>query len=114
VGRRSPRSARAAARRARLRRLSLREEAEREVLAAALHYESERPGLGFRFEAELNRTITRVVESPLQFREIEPGVRRALLPIFPYGVFFTADEDDVLVMAVLHLHRHPDAWKGRR
>lgn len=97
-----------------MRRLSLREEAESEILAAALHYETKRAGLGFRFESELNKTITRLVESPLQFREIDPGVRRALLAIFPYGVFFTADRDIVLVIAVLHLHRHPDTWKGRR
>ena len=97
-----------------MRRLELREEAEGEVLAAALHYESERPSPGFRFESELNKTITRVVESPLQFREVDPGVRRALLQVFPYGVFFAAEHDIVLVIAVLHLHRHPDAWKGRR
>jgi plasmid stabilization system protein ParE len=97
-----------------MRRLSLREEAESEILAAALHYESERPGLGFRFESELNKTIARVMESPLQFREIDPGVRRALLSIFPYGVFFASDQDSVLVIAVLHLHRHPDTWKDRR
>ena len=97
-----------------MRRLSLREEAESEIIAAALHYETERPGLGFRFESELNKTITRLVESPLQFREIDPGVRRAFLNIFPYGVFFTADHDTVLVIAVLHLHRHPDTWKGCR
>ena len=97
-----------------MRRLELREEAESEVVAAAVYYESERPGLGFRFESELNKMIVRVVESPLQFREIDPGVRRALLQIFPYGVFFAAEHDVVLVIAVLHLHRHPDAWRGRR
>jgi hypothetical protein len=32
----------------------------------------------------------------------------------PYGVFFTVDDDMVTVLAVLHLHRHPDTWKGGR
>jgi hypothetical protein len=29
------------------------------------------------------------------------------------GVFFVLEEPLVLVIAVLHLHRHPDAWRDR-
>lgn len=97
-----------------MRRLELRHEAEDEVQEAALHYENERPGLGLRFESELSATFARVAEGPLLFAEIDPGVRRALLRIFPYGVFFTVEQNLVLVIAVLHLHRHPDSWKGRQ
>lgn len=97
-----------------MRRLELRLEAESEVQAAALHYENERPGLGLRFESELSATFARVLEDPLLFAEIDPGVRRALLHIFPYGVFFAVEQDIVLVIAVLHLNRHPDSWKGRQ
>jgi plasmid stabilization system protein ParE len=97
-----------------MRRLELRAEAESDVLAAALHYEGERAGLGFRFEAELNRTFTHMAEMPLSFAEIAPGVHRALLRTFPYGIFFAIEPELVLVLAVLHLHRHPDRWKERR
>lgn len=96
-----------------MRRLELRQEAEVEILDAALRYERERRDLGLRFESELDVTIRRITENPLQFPEIEPGVHRALVRIFPYGVFFLLEEPLVLVIAVLHLHRHPDAWKGR-
>jgi plasmid stabilization system protein ParE len=96
-----------------MRRLELRHEAESEVQAVALHYENERPGLGLRFESELSATFARMAEGPLLFAEIDPGVRRALLHIFPYGVFFTVEQELVLVIAVLHLHRHPSSWKGR-
>ena len=96
-----------------MRRLELRQEAEVEIFDAALCYERERRNLGFRFESEVDVTIRRAIENPLQFPEIEPGIRRALVRIFPYGVFFLLEEPLVLVIAVLHLHRHPDAWKGR-
>jgi hypothetical protein len=33
---------------------------------------------------------------------------------FPYGVFFTTETDLITVLAVLHLRRHPDSWKGGR
>ncbi|WP_437739143.1 hypothetical protein WMF39_25725 [Sorangium sp. So ce1504] len=96
-----------------MRRLEIRQEAEVEVFDAALRYERERRDLGFRFESEVDVTIRRAMENPLQFPEIEPGIRRALVRIFPYGVFFVLEEPLVLVIAVLHLHRHPDAWKER-
>ena len=97
-----------------MKRLEVRQEAQDDILEAALQYERERPGLGFRFESELNYTLERVQEGPLHFSEIDRGVRRALVRIFPYGVFFCEEEDDVVtVLAVLHLHRHPNTWKRR-
>lgn len=96
-----------------MRRLEIRHEAEIEIFDAALYYERERRGLGSRFEAEVEHVLSRAQENPLQFPELAPGVRRALLRIFPYGVFFLLEEPLVLVIAVLHLHRHPDVWKRR-
>ena len=50
---------------------------------------------------------------PLLFPILENNVRRALSPRFPYGVYFVVGEELISVLAVLHLHRHPDTWKGR-
>jgi len=94
-------------------RLDVSSEAELEIFEAALRYERERAGLGFRFEAQVNTVFARVLENPFQFPAIEEGARRALLRDFPYGVFFTTDVDLIRVLAVLHLHRHPDTWKRR-
>lgn len=95
-------------------RLDISAEAEVETFEAALRYEREKSGLGFRFEADLGRVFSRLSENPLQFPEIEMEARRALLRRFPYGVFFTVAADVATVLAVLHLHRHPDTWKDRR
>ena len=96
-----------------MRRLTISAEAELEVFEAALRYEREREGLGFRFEAQVHAVFRRLVENPFQFPVIEEAVRRALVRDFPYGVFFTAEADLVTVLAILHLHRHPDTWKRR-
>lgn len=40
-------------------------------------------------------------------------VRRAQMGTFPYAVFFRVEGDVVTVLGVLHLHRHPKAWKRR-
>jgi plasmid stabilization system protein ParE len=94
-------------------RLDVSAEAEVEIFEAALRYEREKSGLGLRFESDLERVFTRLADNPLQFPQIEAEARRALLRRFPYGVFFTASGNVVTVLAVLHLHRHPDTWKDR-
>jgi plasmid stabilization system protein ParE len=94
--------------------LDVSAEAELEIFEAALRYEREHADLGFRFEAQVNTIFARVLENPFQFPEIEEGARRALVRDFPYGVFYTVEDDFVTVLAVLHLHRHPDTWKRRR
>ncbi len=48
-----------------MNRLEIREEAERDIFDAALWYEQERAGLGFRFESEVGQVLERLVESPL-------------------------------------------------
>lgn len=95
-------------------RLDVTAEAELEIFEAALRYEHEREGLGFRFETQVNTVFASVLENPFKFPVIEESVRRALVRDFPYGVFFTTDADLITVFAVLHLRRHPDTWKRPR
>ncbi|MCA1559922.1 MAG: type II toxin-antitoxin system RelE/ParE family toxin [Acidobacteria bacterium] len=95
-------------------RLDVASEAELEIFEAALRYERERVGLGFRFDAQVNTVFARLLDNPFQFLEIQEGARRALVRDFPYGVFFTTEGELITVLAVLHLHRHPDTWKRRR
>ena len=95
-------------------RLDVSSEAELEIFEAALRYEREREGFGFRFEAQVGTVFARLLENPFQFPDIEEDVRRALVGDFPYGVFFTTEADLIMVLAVLHLRRHPDTLKRRR
>jgi toxin ParE2 len=41
------------------------------------------------------------------------GIRRCRLGRFPYGLIYTLDNGDILVLAVAHLHRRPDYWRDR-
>ena len=97
-----------------MRQLVVRPEARLDIEDAARWYDNERPALGSRFLDAVDELITRIGEWPHQFPEIEEGVRRGLLRRFPYGVYFVEDRSAVSILAVLHLHRHPDTWKGRR
>lgn len=87
--------------------------AEADIESAAQWYDSERPGLAERFLADLDRTFTRIKERPLQFPAIAHDVRRALLHTFPYAVYFRASDEVVIIVAVLHFRRDPNAWLRR-
>jgi toxin ParE1/3/4 len=92
--------------------VAFRAEAGRDVAEAALWYEARRPGLGARFLAEIDRVVGRIAAAPLQFSEVEQGVRRALARLFPFGVYFLVEPaGSITILAVLHQHREPGAWK---
>jgi hypothetical protein len=40
-------------------------------------------------------------------------IRRCLARRFPYGVLYFMEQGDILILAVMHLHRSPDYWKAR-
>ncbi len=77
-------------------------------------YEAQSVGLGEEFLAAVDLQLKRLEQAPLLYAEIIPGVRRALLPRFPYGVFYAVRKDLVHILAVIHNARNPRRWpKGR-
>lgn len=94
--------------------LRVRPEAEVDAFEAATWYEGEREGLGSAFLTRVRWVFERIETGALQFPLVMADVRRALLGRFPYGVFFFVDGPAAVVIAVMHLHRHPTSWEGRR
>jgi plasmid stabilization system protein ParE len=95
------------------RRILIRPEAAFEMNAAFLWHEAQRAGLGADFLRMVDAAFAAISRDPLIFREVRPGVRRALLRRFPYGVFFGSTDADVTVLAVLHHRRSPRRWPRR-
>jgi len=82
--------------------------AELELLGAIQWYEEQRPGLGAAFYDEVLATLDRIAANPAQFPVVDDPTRRTLLVRFPYGLFFEEMDDQLVVMAVFHLHRDPN------
>lgn len=89
-------------------------EAETELLEAIEYYESCSPGLGEDFFLEVNSTIRNILSYTYAWPIVEDDVRRCLTNRFPYGVLYSVESDRIYILAVMHLHRHPDYWKSRR
>jgi toxin ParE1/3/4 len=89
-------------------------EARAEFKESALYYEPQQEGLGRRFTQAIRETIDRIRRRPLQYREIEPGIRKSRAPHFPYGVIYRLRESTVEILAVMHLRRKPGYWRDRK
>jgi plasmid stabilization system protein ParE len=95
------------------RRFIVRPLAEADLENTARWYDEEQPGLAARFLSDVDQTLVRIRERPLQFPVVVRDVRRALLHTFPYAIYFLASDEIVVVLAVLHLRRNPKIWQRR-
>lgn len=85
--------------------------AERELVEAVAYYNNEFSGLGFEFAAEVKKALARILAQPDAWQALSPRTRRCRVSRFPYGVVYQKREDAILVVAVMHLKRHPRYWK---
>ena len=90
------------------------QEAEEELDAAVAYYESCENGLGLDFADEVQATIEHILCFPNAWPVLVEDVRRCQTRRFPYGILYTIEDDAILILAVMHLHRSPGYWKHRK
>ena len=88
--------------------------AERELLEAERWFEERRPELGRHFRGSVDATIGWIREFPLAFPTVHGPKRRALIPRFPYVLYFALINDTIVVVGIVHGHRDPAVWRSRR
>jgi len=87
--------------------------AEAELHEAIAYYNGQSEGLGYEFAAEVNRAIGRILQYPDAWAKLSARTRRCRTNRFPYGLVYQVRGDTVLIVAVMHLRRHPDSWRSR-
>lgn len=95
------------------RNVRLREEAGRDLHAAAVWYHERCRGLGHEFLDDVLSTFESIADRPLTYALIYRHMRRALVRRFPFGVYFRLEHPEIPVVAVIHGSRHPRHWKNR-
>jgi plasmid stabilization system protein ParE len=90
----------------------LRPQAIEDLREARRYYEEERAGLGDELRDALDITFERLQAFPRSAPPVAgfPGVRRALLPGFPYAVFYLGTSNRIVVLRVVHTVRDPEGW----
>ncbi len=87
--------------------------AERELVDAVDYYNAERPGLGYEFAGEVQKTLERILAFPAAWPCFSARTRRCVVSRFPYGVLYQVRDDRVLVVAIMNLKRDPVSWRER-
>jgi plasmid stabilization system protein ParE len=87
--------------------------AQDELDEAISWYAAQAPGLGEGFLVEVLRSIQLIQRHPEGWHALVPGIRRCRLRRFPYSVIYTAEQGDLLVLAIAHQHRKPAYWQKR-
>lgn len=94
-------------------RLEAEQAVELDIESVFDWYETEKPGLGHEFLEQLRAAYHRVLQNPLAFQDVRLGIRRALTRQFPYAIYFSVEDDVILILAVLHCARDPAEWQRR-
>jgi plasmid stabilization system protein ParE len=88
-------------------------EAAEDYLTASRYYTEIEASLGAAFVHSVEDAMEQISRHPLAWQPVEEDVRRFLLPRFPYGLYYTVEEDVLLVVSILHMKRLPGTWRSR-
>jgi toxin ParE1/3/4 len=95
-------------------KLRLDRAARDEYLVAALQYLQVSPRIAAAFVDQVEVGMTQIRDNPGLWRVVEGDVRRHLIRQFPFGIYYTVEKDEIVVWAIMHLHRKPGYWQERR
>ncbi|MBF0192854.1 MAG: type II toxin-antitoxin system RelE/ParE family toxin [Magnetococcales bacterium] len=87
--------------------------AQQELDEAVAFHEAQAKGLGQVFLAEVLAALELMRRHPEGWQQLSRNTRRCRLRRFPYGVIYLADQSEILIVAIAHLHRRPDYWHER-
>lgn len=93
--------------------VSFLDEAREELRRAVAYHEGQRPGLGDEFADEVENTIRRIKMFPGAWTPLSNNARRCRMKRFSYGLVYTVEGEQVLIVAVMHLHQKPGYWTHR-
>lgn len=89
------------------------DQANREFSDAVQYYDSQAPGLGQRFEDEIERAIHWLGTNP-EACALRRGIyRRMNLRVFPYYIPYVIRKQTLWVVAIAQSQRRPEYWIRR-
>jgi plasmid stabilization system protein ParE len=82
--------------------------ANEELDAAVAWYESKRKGLGFEFLESVEEALKRLMMFPELCAVCYDNFRRCVIKRFPYAIFYTLENQDIVIHAVFNSRRNPE------
>jgi plasmid stabilization system protein ParE len=87
--------------------------ARQELRNATLYLSDVDASLGKAFAEEVERTIALILRFPEAWPRVTPSARRCRTQRFPYAILYRIWDEQIEILAVMHLSRKPDYWTER-
>ena len=87
--------------------------ARQELKDATLYFDNIDPALGKGFAAEVERAISLILRFPEAWPRVTRSARRCRTQTFPYALLYRIWDEQVEILAVMHLSRRPGYWINR-
>ena len=90
--------------------LLIKEEAQADITEC---FQQDQPKIGDDFPQTLDDAFEQILPGPEMFATVHNEIRQMKIRRFPYVTSYLSEVDRIVVLAVLHGHRNPEAWKQR-
>ncbi len=88
----------------------LRRRFKEDLIAGFDWYESLQPGLGEAFLTSVEAILSSIGLYPEIYAVIYGEVRRAIIPRFPFAIFYIVEAERTVALRLLHTARDPRVW----
>lgn len=88
--------------------------AKKEFIEAILHYNSVRESLGFEFASNVKNSISHISASPDSWPKFSERLRRYILKRFPYAIIYRFENNQITIIAIMHMKRDHKRWQDQK
>lgn len=89
-------------------------EAELDLIEAIRWYDERDQELGDDFLRCVYQCIGSLERNPRLYPIVHRQMRRALVRRFPYQILYEIEIEEIMIYAIYHSARDPEAWKRRK
>ncbi len=93
-----------------LNKVKFAKDASYEFRKSVEWYESRAHGLGLTFTDEIDSTIERIQLNPDFYQRVTENIRKIQVNKFPYSVYYTTEDDTLVILRIFHNKRKPLTW----
>lgn len=88
-------------------------EIEQDITSGYTWYEAKSQGLGEEFLRIFYAYAIEITRNPLLYPRVHSSFRRCLLRRFPYAVYFTIEDDQIIMFGLFHCARDPRTMRDQ-
>ena len=81
--------------------------AQIELEDAKTYYNLQQKELGERFKEHIKESVDTIAQFPLLYPKVSNTLHRVVVHKFPYSIFYTVDNERIIIISIAHQHRKP-------